>query len=71
MADKEPNTVLDVQKVKKIKELPNGNAIFFRLGTSCKEGRSGRRLWEFLGNLDLSIKRKREHFVTQGDFSVT
>ena len=28
MADKEPNTVLDVQKVKRIKELPNGNAIF-------------------------------------------
>ena len=28
MADKEPNTVLDVQKVKRIKELPNGNATF-------------------------------------------
>ena len=27
MADKEPNTVLDVQKVKRIKELPTDNEI--------------------------------------------
>ena len=78
--DKEPNTVLDVQKV-----MIHDNLIkcgldsqrkyphLCRLATFCKEEQSDLRLLEFLGNLEKFCETgTKAHFVlTQGDFSET